>query len=222
MGTNLEVSYMSVKKKICLIIVVVLLIGALVGIILKNTVFNPWVSNKDYLYDAAVNAIIAEEKEKSPDRNVSGFHTFASFHKFGVQKGANSSEKIVYIWINYQSYYVEGDQIWKSTGGSYPYKVTFVNDEFVKYEIPNSGGNYQNEIRNLFPDKIEVTSNDIIREIPLDGSCESSEFENMIFIFSQKGLDLIIPLRAVEEDFKADLQAMIVAGTSPRHTKRKE
>lgn len=74
----------------------------------------------------------------------------------------------------------------------------------------------------IFPDKIEVTSNDIIREIPLDGSCESSEFENMIFIFSQKGLDLIIPLRAVEEDFKADLQAMIVAGTSPRHTKRKE
>ena len=146
---------MSIKKKVCLIIVIILLVASIVGIILKNTVFNPWVTNKDYLHEAAVNAIIAEEKEKSPDKNVSGFHTFASFHRFGVQKGSNSSEKIVYVWINYQSYYVEGDQIWKSTGGSHPYKVTFANDEFVKYEIPNSGGNYQNEIRNLFPDKIE-------------------------------------------------------------------
>ncbi len=74
----------------------------------------------------------------------------------------------------------------------------------------------------VFPDKVEVTSSNMVREIPLDGSYESSEFKNMIFIFSQKGLDLIIPLRAVEEDFKADMQAMIIAGTNPKHTKHKE
>ena len=34
-----------------------------------------------------------------------------------------------------------------------------------------------------------------------------------------KGLDLIIPLRAVEEELKADVQAMIVAGTNPKHKK---
>lgn len=71
----------------------------------------------------------------------------------------------------------------------------------------------------VFPDKIEVTSGNIEREISLDGSCEYSEFENMIFIFSEKGLDLIIPLRAVEEELKADVQAMIVAGTNPKHKK---
>ncbi len=71
----------------------------------------------------------------------------------------------------------------------------------------------------IFPDKIEVTSGGIDREIPLDGTCQSSEFENMFFIFSEKGLDLIIPLRAVEEDFKADVQAMLVAGTNPKHEK---
>lgn len=71
----------------------------------------------------------------------------------------------------------------------------------------------------IFPDKIDIVSGDINREIPLDGSCESSEFENMIFIFSEQGLDLIIPLRAMEEDLWAEVQAMIVAGTNPKHKK---
>lgn len=71
----------------------------------------------------------------------------------------------------------------------------------------------------IFPDKIDVVSDNINREIPLDGSCESSEFENMIFIFSERGLDLIIPLRAVDEDLRAEVQAMVVAGTNPKHKK---
>ena len=41
----------------------------------------------------------------------------------------------------------------------------------------------------------------------------------MIFIFSEHGLDLIIPLRAVEEDLRAEVQAMIFAGTNPKHKK---
>ena len=41
----------------------------------------------------------------------------------------------------------------------------------------------------------------------------------MIFIFSERGLDLIIPLRAVDEDLRAEVQAMIVAGTNPKHKK---
>lgn len=173
---------MSIKKKVCLIIIVLLLVGALVGIILKNTVFNSWIKNSDYLYDFAVNAIIAEEKAHSKDRNVSGFHTFVSYHKFGIQKGSNSTEKYVYVWINYQSYYVESDQIWKSSGGSHPYKFTFVNDEYVKYEIPNTSGNYQNEIRNLFPDKIEediinYNSPENLRSMADDIKSQVDEFE---------------------------------------------
>lgn len=146
---------MSTKKKICIILLALLLIVLIGFLILKNTVFNKWIKNSEYLYDLAVQTIINEEKEHSPDRNVSGFHTFASFHKFGIQKGSNSTEKIVYVWISYQSYYVENNQIWKSSGGSHPYKITFVNDEYVKYEIPETSGNYQNEIRNMFPDEIE-------------------------------------------------------------------
>ncbi len=69
----------------------------------------------------------------------------------------------------------------------------------------------------IFSDKIEINTDGMEREILLDGSCESSELNNMIFIFSKKGLDLIIPLRAVEPEFRADVQAMILAGTKPKY-----
>lgn len=69
----------------------------------------------------------------------------------------------------------------------------------------------------VFPDKIDVISRGEKKEIMLDGSCESEELENMIEIFSCGELALIIPMRAVEPEFKADLQAMIFAGTRLRY-----
>lgn len=69
----------------------------------------------------------------------------------------------------------------------------------------------------VFPDKIDVISRGGKKEIMLDGSCESEELKNMIEIFSCGELALIIPMRAVEPEFKADLQAMIFAGTRLRY-----
>ncbi len=69
----------------------------------------------------------------------------------------------------------------------------------------------------VFPDKIEVTCFGKVREIPLDGSCESEEFEDLILIFSNGALNLIIPMRSIEPEFKADVQAMILAGTKPKY-----
>ena len=69
----------------------------------------------------------------------------------------------------------------------------------------------------VFPDKIEVTCFGKVREIPLDGSCESEEFEGLILIFSNSALSLIIPMRSIEPEFKADVQAMILAGTKPKY-----
>ena len=80
---------MSTKKKICIILLALLLIVLIGFLILKNTVFNKWIKNSEYLYDLAVQTIINEEKEHSPDRNVSGFHTFANFHKFEIKKKSN-------------------------------------------------------------------------------------------------------------------------------------
>ncbi len=69
----------------------------------------------------------------------------------------------------------------------------------------------------IFPDKIEIMGRGENREIPLDGSCESEELDDMIMLFSNKGLSLIVPLRAVEPEFQADVQAMIFAGAKPRY-----
>lgn len=69
----------------------------------------------------------------------------------------------------------------------------------------------------VFPDKIDVTTRNSKKEIMLDGSCESEELKNMIQIFSNGELALIIPTRAVEPEFLADLQAMVLAGTKPRY-----
>ena len=168
--------------KIVLIIIIILLLATFVGIILKNTVFSPWIKNSNYLYESAKDAIIAEEKSTSPDRTVSGFHTFVSMKEFGIQKGEEPSEKYVYVWIYYQSYYIENDQLWKSTGGSHPYKFIFNNDEFVRYEIPDNTHNYINEIRDLFPDKIEDTiinfnSPDNIKSLTDDVRSQVDSFE---------------------------------------------
>lgn len=69
----------------------------------------------------------------------------------------------------------------------------------------------------VFPDKIDVVTSKLKKEIMLDGSCESDESENMIQIFSKGEPILIIPIRAVEPEFLADLQAMVLAGTCPRY-----
>lgn len=69
----------------------------------------------------------------------------------------------------------------------------------------------------IFPDKIEVKGKNQTREIPLDGSCESEELDDMIMLFSNNGMNLIVPLRAVEPEFQADVQAMIFSGAKPRY-----
>ncbi len=69
----------------------------------------------------------------------------------------------------------------------------------------------------IFPDKIEIEGKTQCREIPLDGSCESEEFDDMIMIFSKDGPSLLVPLRAVEPEFQADVQAMLLAGAKPRY-----
>lgn len=71
----------------------------------------------------------------------------------------------------------------------------------------------------IYPDNIVVGKNGVEREIPLDGKSEYEEHDNMILIFPKKGNVLIIPMRCIEPDFLPDVQAMLVAGTTPRHEK---
>lgn len=68
----------------------------------------------------------------------------------------------------------------------------------------------------VFPDKIDFTQNGVHREIILDNSYESEEFDNTIVITKGDIISLILPLRAVESDFRAEVQAIILAGIKPK------
>ncbi|MBQ6143800.1 MAG: hypothetical protein IJI84_04920 [Clostridia bacterium] len=69
----------------------------------------------------------------------------------------------------------------------------------------------------IFPDKIEICKDGTEREISLDGTCEYSEYNNLISISSLEGNSIIIPLRAIEPDFRAEVQAMIMAGSKTKN-----
>lgn len=68
----------------------------------------------------------------------------------------------------------------------------------------------------IYPDEIAVTAGAVNWKIPLDGSCVFEEFNDMFFLFLPKEKLFVIPIRAIEPDVLADVQAMIVAGTTPK------
>lgn len=68
----------------------------------------------------------------------------------------------------------------------------------------------------IYPDEIEVNGGAVSWKIPLDGSSAFEEFNDMFLLYLPKEKLFIIPIRAIEPDFLADVQAMIVAGTTPK------
>lgn len=67
----------------------------------------------------------------------------------------------------------------------------------------------------IFPDRLEIESNSGQSTLFLDSMCQSEEYKNSIIIFKNDGSGLIIPLRAIDPEDRADVQAMIVAGSNP-------
>lgn len=68
----------------------------------------------------------------------------------------------------------------------------------------------------IYPDEIAVDSEASTWKIPLDGSCVFEEFNGMFLIYLPQEKLFIIPTRAIEPDFLADVQGMIIAGTKPK------
>lgn len=67
----------------------------------------------------------------------------------------------------------------------------------------------------IFADKIEIRKGGQKREIILDGSCNYEEYDNMMTISSPcDGLSLVIPVRAIDPEFRAEVQAMLLAGST--------
>ena len=67
----------------------------------------------------------------------------------------------------------------------------------------------------IFPDRLEIKSNSGESTLFLDNMCKSEEYRDSIMIFKNDGSGLVIPLRAIDPEDRADVQAMIVAGSNP-------
>lgn len=67
----------------------------------------------------------------------------------------------------------------------------------------------------IYPDSIVMSQAESCWEIPLDGTSECSQFNNILMIYSQ-GRTVILPLRCVEPAVLTEVQAMIVSGTQPK------
>ena len=72
-------------------------------------------------------------------------------------------------------------------------------------------------IIDIFPDRLEIESKSGSRTMFLDNACQSEEYKDMIMVFKENEPGIVIPLRAIEPDFRADVQAIIVAGSSPNY-----
>ncbi|MDO4199150.1 MAG: hypothetical protein Q4D57_00075 [Clostridia bacterium] len=68
----------------------------------------------------------------------------------------------------------------------------------------------------VFPDEIDIIQGGVEREIILDDSYESEEYDDIIVITKDNVIKLILPLRAVEPEFRAEVQAIILAGIKPK------
>lgn len=64
----------------------------------------------------------------------------------------------------------------------------------------------------IFPDKIDVTENGVHRELLLDGSCDSEEYDDMLVIYKNRVTKLLLPMRAIEPEFRAEVLAIILSG----------
>lgn len=68
----------------------------------------------------------------------------------------------------------------------------------------------------IYPTHISIGRDDGAWTIPLDGSCEIMEFDQIIMIFTKKGQGFAIPERAIEPEYLSEINAILAAGTCPK------
>ena len=67
----------------------------------------------------------------------------------------------------------------------------------------------------VFNDRIEIENQKFKKTINFDDGYKCDEYENMLIIIKDKVPQMILPIRAVDPDYRADIQAIIAAGTTP-------
>lgn len=143
---------MQKSTKITLIIIAAaLIVAGGLWFILGRTKF---VTDHDYLYDAAVRYLLDSDSDPYRD-DLTDYQRFADYQGFGITE--DSKYYYVYIWIFDEAYYVDdNDHLRSYTGGSMPYKfhVDRQTDEILGYEVPFDGSDYAASIYSMFPTSV--------------------------------------------------------------------
>lgn len=182
-------------KKNTKIILITLIIGVILliaFIVIKNSLKETIVNEKDYLYEKVEQYLINQEqphyfletKDSKPNYNVSDFKVFTDIAKLGIRQCKD--ETYVYVWALVESYYIQDGKLIHNSGSSIPYKFILKNDEIITYEIPKDGSEYAKSIKKIFPidirnklDNSLVNSNQLRRQVKEYYSYLNSE--NLIY-----------------------------------------
>ena len=137
------------KKKLILLLIIIFLIG--IYRILPKEKTN-YLKDSDDLYEIAKDYLIEQDKkENNPDHQKEGYHFFITYKKLGIVKEKN--QKLVYMWVLGESYYLEEDKPKSLSGYSIFHKFTFENNKVVKVEMPKDGSEYTKSVKEMTPDK---------------------------------------------------------------------
>lgn len=98
--------------------------------------------------------------------------------------------------------------------------VLWMISERATKRIANSMFSEKSMYVEIYPDNIVVGRDGFEMEIPLDGTSKFEEYDNMFIIYPPKSDILVIPIRTVEPDVIPEIQAMLLAGTTPKEDKK--
>ena len=136
---------------ICLILILIV-VAAIIVSNNKKEVSHVNNTNNDYLYDIAIDYLKEEYTEEDEYKDKEDFQVFFDYEGFGITEDENI--KYAYMWIVEESYYVEDNEVKSGSGSSMAYKIKFVDDVVVNFEIPKDGSEYDESIREMFPEEI--------------------------------------------------------------------
>lgn len=82
---------------------------------------------------------------------------FCAFESYGMKK--SFGETVVYVWVHSQEYYLDGRSLVRGRGRGLPVAFNLKERqetyEVIGCEVPSEGENYANDIRKIFPYKIQ-------------------------------------------------------------------
>ena len=145
-----------IKKKSKKTVIISLIIFAIViclTIIYNKTLKVNLVNDSDYLYDEVINFIKEKDFKENPDAKYKDYNVFYSYHGFGIEN--KYGYKNVYMWVCYQSYYIEDEDIGGalaiSSGASIPLKAIFKENKLQEIIYSKDGNQYVKSIKENYP-----------------------------------------------------------------------